>query len=143
MLCYVMQSTKSYQVHKFSLICWNHIKRDVRFHLRNKYPGIGGDEISVYVQHTEDLLCESENVFQNLYFQQYYHIELLICRANIGKYSLKEDFAYCDIDSDSIPQIKTVSPEEIVDYVKSSDKYEPTKPNDIAGDVIETVPIVY
>ena len=54
-------------MHKFSLICWNHIKRDVRFHLRNKYPGVGGDEISVYVQHTEDLLCKSENDFQNLY----------------------------------------------------------------------------
>ena len=54
---------------------------------------------------------------------------------------MKEEFDYCRIDLDSITaQFKTVSPEDIVDFVKSSDKYEPSKSNDIVGDVIETVP---
>ena len=48
--------------------CWNHIKRDIRYHITKNYDKKAHPDITLYTDHLTKLLsCESEEVFQETF----------------------------------------------------------------------------
>ena len=115
------------------------LKRDIlkscrfeveKFHLYNPYSGVTNNASEGYNTVLSNLQdwprrpvdCIALSLY---YLQQYQVLEINRGLAGVGNYKLRKEFQYCAInrvDIDLENKAKAGSPEEIIDYIKNSDK---------------------